>query len=146
EFLVYETRSGKVLRKGKHGAYWGMVVAPGEKHLVYSGPEGLALFDLVEMKDLQAWKRKFPGRPFFTHDGKYLFIPTGDATPCVVWDIAAGRVAEGFHLVGIDFPWCFPDNKTAALSKDGKLNRVDLKTGKVVEPLQVLSIPGGLHG
>ena len=55
-FRVYEARTGKLVREGKHKDFAGILVAPGGKHLVYSGPKGAYLFDLAKMQELQAWE------------------------------------------------------------------------------------------
>jgi WD40 repeat protein len=135
EFRVYENRTGQLLRSGKHAlGYRGMKVAPGDGHVAYWGPEGYGLFDLTTMKELHSWKQQPEGEPVFSFDGKHLFVPVDDRKPWIAWDVAANRESKDFRLSG-KLQFLFPDNRTAAIYQDGNLNRIELRTGKVVGEL-----------
>lgn len=143
EFRVYETRTGKLLRKGGHGGYWGMKVAPDQKHLVYFGPGRCALFDLDAMKDVKSWAPT--SSMHFTADGKLLLSLSDKGTTRTDWDLKTGPVADSPEIVG-QREYLFPDGKSAALYRDKKGSRVDLRTGKVIGSLLDKPIPNNLSG
>lgn len=137
EAQVYELPSGKLSRSCRFENVGGMMlVAPGGKHLAWWSPLGYGLLDLTQMKHKLTLHPKSTGErePHFSIDGKYLFTPTGKDTPYAAHEVETGRKSDDFRIVG-NILGFFPDGKTVAVYRDSKAVRLDVRTGKEVEPL-----------
>ena len=145
-FRVCEVATGKVIREGKHQTLYGMSVVPGGKRLLYSGPDGFFLYDLVEMKDLHAWKGKaWLEGARFSPDGARLFFRLGNG-PWLVWDLQNSRATDGEGLADVgDIEWVFPGGQTVAAGRNGELIEVDVQTGKEVRRLQRIETPAAVQ-
>jgi tRNA A-37 threonylcarbamoyl transferase component Bud32 len=149
-FRVYQARTGKLVRQGPHRELCGMRVAAGGKHLVYFDCSGRPyLYDLVKMREVHAWENiGIQGVPFFSPDGKRLLMRLKDK-PWTCWDVENNCPAKDCGgLEGVTEVWYFfPDGKTAAVTRNGELVRLELRTGKVVGPLKNgPATPGVLQG
>jgi hypothetical protein len=135
-FRVFEAGAGKLLREGRHRPLWGMIVAPGGRHLVYNGPGGVFLYDLLGMRELHAWEGKAGGNStlLFSPDGKRL-VYGFEGDPWRGWDVERNCPGEDLGgLRGVTRVLClYPDNRTAAVAGPGPPTRIDLATGKAVE-------------
>ncbi len=152
-FRVYELPGGKMLHESKPlRDYVGMRVAPGAQHLVYWFTKGFVLYDLIATKEVHVWhENPFAGGDSWVHfsaDGKRLALRLRKDAPWIAWDVENNRAADdlaGLAAAEIIYGF-FPDGKTAMAVRGGKLVRLDVKTGKAVEPLRGLATRGGLHG
>ena len=145
---VYEVATKKSLREGPHRDFWGMIVAPGGRRMLYSGPGGLYLYDLDEMKELHAWpcKDAWVEGSHFSPDGKRLFLRMTNG-PWSVWDVENNQAADGAGLADVgSIWWVFPDGKTVAAFRKGEFARIDVQTGKTVQDLKQVETAGALYG
>ncbi len=147
-FRVYEAKSGKQLREGRHGDIWGMVVAPRGKHLVYQANNRFALFDLTDMTEKHAWQKQSSGAAGldFSADGRRAIMRLNEDDAWVVWDVENDREAEDFAWLKKEpRPQFLPDGKTVLTCRDGKYVRADAATGRVLETLRPVEPPPGLQ-
>jgi tRNA A-37 threonylcarbamoyl transferase component Bud32 len=146
---VYEASSGNLLRQGPMRDIWGMAVAPGGKHLVYTNPLGCFLFDLTTMKELHGWTRTGPAATdgvLFSADGKRLFVRLDANESWQVWDVEKNRAASDYAWLGKERLLRFlPDGKTVLAIQDGKYAHLDAATGKVRATLRPIELPPGLQ-
>ncbi|HVS34751.1 MAG TPA: serine/threonine-protein kinase [Gemmataceae bacterium] len=148
-FRVQEITTGKPLREGTKRDFWGMIVAPGGRRMLYSGPGGLFLYDLDEMKELHAWpcEDAWVENCHFSPDGKrlLLWLPK---EPWTLWDVEHNRAAAdaaGLQDRDVFFFW-FPEAKSVSVRRGEDQLRIDLATGKPVQTLNDLHAPGALRG
>jgi hypothetical protein len=146
---VYEAKTGKLLRQGKMNAIWGMLIAPGGKHLIYGSPNGPFLYDLTNMKEQHSWPITRPGSGggiLFSADGKRVFVRHDEAEAWQIWDVEQNRAAEDFAWVRKQRLLRFlPDGKAILAIQDGNYAHLDAATGKVLATLRPSALPAELQ-